>query len=181
VLLGAFAAERLAWQGAVVQMLAHGLSTGALFAVAGIIQARLHTRDLRTMGGLWTTAPLLGGLTVAFVMSSAGLPGLGDFVGELLVLLGVYRTNVALAVVASLGMIAGAIYALKIVQDAFHGANVRDLAMRGLASRERAMLLVMLGGLLWLGLSPRAVTAALTQAAPAQPATTMATHPRVEP
>jgi NADH-quinone oxidoreductase subunit M len=163
VVLGIFARDGLALRGAVVQMLAHGLSAGALFAVAGMMQTRLHTRDLGRMGGLWTTAPLLGGLTLAFVMSSVGLPGLGDFIGEFLVLLGVYRTSIALAVVAALGMIASIIYGLKVVQDAFHGPNVRELQMPDLGPRESGVLLTMLAALLWLGLYPGSVVGTLEQ------------------
>lgn len=161
VLLGLFARDGLAFRGAIVQMLAHGLSTGALFAISGILQARLHTRDLARMGGLWTTAPLLGGLTVAFVMSSVGLPGLGDFVGEFLVLLGTYRQSIAFAVVAALGMVAAIVYGLKLVQDAFHGGNVHGLRIRDLAPRESGVLFVMLAALFWIGLFPRPVIGAL--------------------
>ncbi len=166
VLLGAFARDDLALRGAVVQMLAHGLSTGALFAVAGIMQARLHTRDLGRMGGLWTTTPLLGGLSLAFVMSSVGLPGLGDFVGELLVLLGVYRISIPFAVIAALGMVAAIVYGLKVVQDAFHGPNIRDLHVRDLLPHEAGALLAMLALSFWLGLYPRPVIDAVKSAAP---------------
>jgi len=173
VLLGIFARNEFALRGAVVQMLAHGLSTGALFVVAGIVQARLHTRELGGMGGLWTTAPLLGGLTLAFVMSSVGLPGLGDFVGEFLILLGAYQRSIGFAVVATLGMIAALVYGLKVVQDAFHGPNLRRLRMRDVLPHEGAVLLVMLAGLICIGLYPRRLLHALDPSVPSLPPATV--------
>jgi NADH-quinone oxidoreductase subunit M len=177
VLLGAFAHDDLAFRGAVVQMLAHGLSTGALFAVAGMVQMRLHTRDLARMGGLWATAPLMGGLTVAFVMSSVGLPGLGDFLGEFLVLLGTYRTSIGFAVSAALGMIAAIVYGLKVVQRAFHGPNVLGLHMHDLLPLESGVLLVMLAVLFGIGLRPSPVIEALQRAIPSDPSSTIAQAP----
>jgi len=82
VLLAVFAMNLLALQGAVVQMLAHGFSTGALFVLAGALQERLHTRDLRRMGGLWTLMPRMGAVALFFAMAALGLPGLGNFVAE---------------------------------------------------------------------------------------------------
>ena len=87
VLLGIYAGNALALQGAIVQMLAHGLSTGALFILVGALQERLHTRDMRQLGGLWSTAPRIGAIGLFFAIASLGLPGLGNFVGEFLVLL----------------------------------------------------------------------------------------------
>jgi len=81
VLLGVFAANQVALQGAVMQMIAHGFSTAALFMMAGALQQRLHTRDMRKMGGLWMRAPRMGDLTLFFVVASLGIPGLGNFVG----------------------------------------------------------------------------------------------------
>ena len=86
VLLGIYAGTTLALQGAVIQMLAHGLSTGALFILVGALQERLHTRDMRQIGGLWSSAPRIGAIGLFFAIASLGLPGLGNFVGEFLVL-----------------------------------------------------------------------------------------------
>src|SRR6185437_5930263 len=87
VLLGIFAGNPLALQGAVVTMICHGISTGALFVLAGALQERIHSRQLQQMGGLWAAMPRLGGSALFFTLASLGLPGLGDFVGEFLVLL----------------------------------------------------------------------------------------------
>jgi NADH-quinone oxidoreductase subunit M len=85
VLLGIFAWNPLALQGALMTMICHGLSTGALFILVGALQERMHTREIGEMGGLWSTAPRLSGAALFFVLASLGLPGLGDFVGEFLV------------------------------------------------------------------------------------------------
>ena len=97
VLLGVFAWNELALQGTVLQMLCHGISTGGLFMLAGSLQERLRTRDIEQMGGLWSSVPKMGGLAMVFAMASLGLPGLGNFVGEFLVLIGVFRKNMAIA------------------------------------------------------------------------------------
>src|SRR6185437_12852709 len=111
VLLGIYAWNTLALQGAVIQMLAHGLSTGALFILVGALQERLHTRDMRQIGGLWASAPRMGAIGMFFAIAALGLPGLGNFVGEFLVLFGTYRVASAFAIVGTLGLVVSTIYA----------------------------------------------------------------------
>jgi NADH-quinone oxidoreductase subunit M len=157
VLLGIFAWNTLALQGAVVTMICHGISTGALFFLVGALQERIHTREMDRMGGLWSTAPRFGGAGLLFAMASLGLPGLGDFVGEILVLLGTFQVNVPIAVVATVGVLAATFYALKFVQRAFHGPNVQGWRLADLSFREMFMVAAMAAVLLWLGLYPRPV------------------------
>ena len=157
VLLGIFAWNELALQGAVVGMLCHGISTGALFIVVGQLQERLHTRELDRMGGLWTTVPSLSGAGMFFALASMGLPGLGDFVGEFLVLLGTYQVSIGLTVVAAIGILMSTLYALRLVQRAFHGVNVHQWVLPDLAVREVLILAPMIATLLWLGLYPQVV------------------------
>ncbi len=157
VLLGIFAWNRLALQGAVVQMICHGLSTGALFFLVGSMQVRLHTRDLDRMGGLWATTPRLAGAGLFFAMASLGLPGLGDFVGEFLVLIGTFRASPTLAVLATVGVWAATFYALKIVQRAFHGPNARNWSIPDLSAREMLVVAALSLSLLWIGLYPRPI------------------------
>jgi NADH-quinone oxidoreductase subunit M len=157
VLLGIFSWNPLALQGAIMTMICHGLSTGALFVLVGGLQERIHTRDLGRMGGLWTVAPRLSGAALFFSLASLGLPGMGDFVGEFLVLLGSYRINVAITVVASLGILASTFYALRMVQRAFQGPNTSAWQFPDLAPREGFMIAAMVAGLLWLGLYPQPV------------------------
>ncbi|MFN3487041.1 MAG: NuoM family protein, partial [Planctomycetota bacterium] len=103
VLLGVFARNEDGLRGAVAQMVAHGLATGALFMMAGAIQERTRTRDLDRLGGLWSAAPRLGAAALFFMAAGIGVPGLAPFVGELLTLLGAYRQDPALAALAAGG------------------------------------------------------------------------------
>ena len=157
VLLGIFSWNPLGLQGAVMTMISHGLSTGALFVLVGSLQERLHTRDLDQMGGLWTIMPRLSGAALFFSLGSLGLPGLGDFVGEFLVLLGSYRVSITITVFASLGVLASTFYALRMVGRAFQGPNTHAWKVSDLNLREAFMMAVMIVGLLGLGLYPQPV------------------------
>jgi NADH-quinone oxidoreductase subunit M len=157
VLLGIFAWNELALHGVVMQMIAHGISTGALFILVGALQERLHTRELHRMGGLWSTVPRLGAIGLFFAIAALGLPGLGNFVGEFLVLLGAYRVNVALTVVATLGLVTAVVYALLLVQQTFHGENREGWTLSDCSVREMVNLAAMIVITVWLGLYPQAV------------------------
>src|SRR5271163_1417140 len=157
VLVGVFAGNQIALEGAVIQMISHGISTGALFVLAGLLQERLHTREIAEMGGLWETMPALSGAGLVFAMASLGLPGLGDFVGEFLVLLGAYRAHVGLAVVATLGLLAATLYGLKFAQGVFQGPNLHRWSLPDLRGREWTILGPMMVCLLWIGLYPQPV------------------------
>ncbi len=154
VLLGVFAWNELALQGAVITMVAHGISTGALFVIAGLLQERTHTRHMDRLGGLWATMPRLSGAALFFALGSLGLPGLGDFIGEFLVLLGTYRVSIVLTILATIGVLVATFYALRLVQSAFHGSNLRDWRLPDLGKRETLILGPMIVVLLWLGLYP---------------------------
>ncbi|MCO6441303.1 MAG: NADH-quinone oxidoreductase subunit M [Nitrococcus mobilis] len=165
VLLGVFAWNELALQGVVVQIIAHGLSTGALFIIAGALQERLHTRELARMGGgIWSLAPRLSAVGLFFALASLGLPGLANFIGEFLVLAGAYQTSAGVTAVAAAGLVVAAIYALWLVQQAFHGVAPQGLALADLDAREMTVLGVMIGLVVWLGVNPQPV---LNLAAPA--------------
>lgn len=157
VLLGIFAWNDLALQGALMTMICHGISTGALFMLVGALQERIHTREMDRMGGLWATVPRLSGAALFFAMASLGLPGLGDFVGEFLVLLGTYPRSILLAVLATVGVLGATFYALRLVQRAFHGPNTHGWQIRDLVPREGFAVGLMIASLLWLGLYPRPV------------------------
>lgn len=155
VLLGIFSLNLLGLQGAVVTMLAHGISAAALFMVAGALQERLHTRELREMGGLWRILPRLSAFALVFALASLGLPGLGNFVGEFLVLLGAFKASIGLTTVAVLGLILAPLYALIVVQKAFHGALRQPLRLTDCGCRELACFALLALGTAWLGLSPQ--------------------------
>jgi NADH-quinone oxidoreductase subunit M len=155
VLIGIFAGNQTALTGAFIQMISHGVSTGALFILAGALQQRMHTREMARMSGLWQTMPALSGAGTFFVMASVGLPGLGDFVGEFLVLAGAYRASVAITAVATMGIIAATIYGLRVSAQVFQGPNRHDWHLPDLFPREWLIVGSMMVALLWLGLYPQ--------------------------
>jgi NADH-quinone oxidoreductase subunit M len=138
-----------------MQMVAHGVTTGALFMLVGMIQERIHTRELGSMGGFWTTAPRLSSMGLLFVLASLGLPGTANFIGEFLVLLGTFPVNIAMTVTGALGLVLSAVYSLRIAQRVFHGSTRVDLAMPDLSVRETGMMAVMIVAMLWIGLFPQ--------------------------
>jgi NADH-quinone oxidoreductase subunit M len=153
-LLGIYAMTDLALQGAVVQLVAHGVSTGALFMLAGALQERLHTRDMRRMGGLWASVPRLSALGLFFAVASLGLPGLANFVGEFLVLFGAYARHPLMASLAAIGMVVAAVYSLALVQRAFFGPPAGHRIFSDLSSMAVATLMVMGAVQVWLGWQP---------------------------
>ena len=163
VLLGLYAWNLIAVQGAVMQMVAHGLSTAALFMTAGAIQHRLHTRDMGRLSGLWQRMPRMGACALFFAMASLGLPGLGNFIGEFLVLIGLFQTAPWLTAVAALGLVAAAVYALAMMQRAFFstdgggaaGQSSPQSAWQDYGARELAAMALMMAGLIWLGVYPQ--------------------------
>jgi len=157
VLLGIFAWNMLALQGVVVQMLAHGVSTGALFITAGALQERLHTRDMRKFGGLWASLPRLSAIGMFFAIASLGLPGLGNFVGEFLILLGTYEAHPAFAVAGTLGVITAAAYALIMVQKTFHGPQQAAVPAPDFRARHMAVMAVLIAAIIWLGAYPQPI------------------------
>ncbi len=161
VLLGVFAMNQIAAQGAIMQMIAHGFSTAALFMMAGALQERLHTRDMRKMGGLWMKVPRMGALTLFFIVASLGMPGLGNFVGEFLVLLGAFQVDVWITVVAALGIVIAAVYSLMLMQRSFQGTPSQDMEALGeiedFGARELSVMGLMMIALIWLGVNPQPV------------------------
>jgi NADH-quinone oxidoreductase subunit M len=157
VILGVFSFNELAYQGVVVQMIAHGISTGALFVLVGQLYERIHTRDINKMGGLWEKAPVMGAIGLIFSMASLGLPGLGNFIAELLILIGAFKANVLMSCMASLGLIAATIYSLRIVQKVFLGKKNTDWKMNDLTLREKVVSAALVIAIVWLGLFPRSV------------------------
>ncbi len=157
VLLGLYAWNTLALQGAVMQMVAHGVSTAALFMMAGALQQRLHTRDMRRMGGLWHQAPRMGACAMFFALASLGLPGLGNFVAEFLVLVGLFSVNPWICALAALGLVTAAVYALWLIQQAFQGPPRAGLQMDDFGGREMLAMSAMIIALIWLGLYPQPV------------------------
>jgi NADH-quinone oxidoreductase subunit M len=157
VLVGIFSGSILALEGAVMQMICHGLSTGALFMLAGSLQERLHTRELARMGGMWSAVPKMGAVGMFFAMASLGLPGLGNFVGEFLVLVGTWQHHPVIAVLAAVGLVPATIYSLWLVQRVFHGPRHDVWTTHDLSARDLVAQALLVAGILWLGLYPQPV------------------------
>ncbi len=161
VMLGLFALNAQGLVGGVIQMVNHGLSTGALFLLVGMIYERRHTRMIADFGGLWAILPLYSAIFLFVTLSSIGLPGLNGFVGEFLILLGAFQVNRPLAVLATSGIIFAAVYMLWMYQRVFFG-GVRHEANRGLrdlGARELLTLAPVLLLILWIGVYPKPFTA----------------------
>lgn len=157
VLVGIFAGNALALQGAVLEMVCHGLATGALFVLVGQIQERTGTRDFARLGGLWATVPRMGGFALVFALASLGIPGVGNFIAEVLILFGAYLVRPWWAVVGAIGLVLSMIYALQIMQRVFYGPNRHGWRLPDLSARELAVLGSMALLLFALGLRPQPV------------------------
>jgi NADH-quinone oxidoreductase subunit M len=156
VTLGIFAANEEGLQGAMFQMLSHGLVSGALFLIVGVIYDRLHTRDIDRYGGLADIMPRYATVFMVMMLASVGLPGTSGFIGEFLVLVGAFQVSTTFATLAATGLILGAAYMLYLYRRVVFGtvtrADVRampDLSMREIAIFAPIVLLV-----LWMGIYP---------------------------
>jgi NADH-quinone oxidoreductase subunit M len=156
VMLGAFAFNEIAMQGVVMQMITHGISTGALFILSGAIYERIHTRDITQMGGYWSSMPRMGGVALVFVMASLGLPGLGNFVAEFLTLVGAWQANQTLTVLAAIGLVGATAYSLRIMQKVFFGQQEQVVhhPLKDLTWREGLVLIPMVIVIIYLGVYP---------------------------
>jgi len=157
VLLGIFAWNGLALQGVLLIVIASGISAGALFVLIGALHDRIGTRDLERMGGLWPRLPGHGGVWLFFTMATLGLPGLGGFIGEFLVLQGTFHVSPLFASLATIGFILSVVYALRMVLRIFFGPPSRQDSLPALSGREWAVMASAILLTLWLGLYPQPV------------------------
>lgn len=161
VILGIFALNLQGIEGAILQMVNHGLSTGALFLVVGLLYERRHTRLLENFGGLWKVLPVMGTLALITVLSSVGLPGLNGFVGEFTILLGAFKSTFLgspwFAGVATLGVILAAVYLLHMFQMLFLGpvTHEENLKLKDVSVREILVLAPILLLAFWIGIYPK--------------------------
>lgn len=157
VVLGIFSRQLAGIEGSVIQMVNHGLSTGALFLLVGMLYDRRHTRLIAEYGGLWRQMPIFAVFFLVVMFSSIGLPGLNGFVGEFLILLGTFEFNRLFAVLAALGIILGAVYMLWMYQRMMYGeiTHEENRHLRDLSGREIAILVPVVVLMLWIGIYPR--------------------------
>jgi NADH-quinone oxidoreductase subunit M len=159
VVLGLFALTEPALRGAVLQMVNHGLSTGLLFLLVGMVYERTHTRALARYGGLAAVMPVFALFLVVTVLSSAGLPGLNGFVGEYLILAGSFRVAPVWTVVAVCGVVLGAVYLLSATRRVLFGpvAHEDNRHLTDLGRREIGLMLPLVALLFWIGVQPNAL------------------------
>ncbi len=161
VMLGIFALNQQGISGAILQMVNHGLSTGALFLIVGMLYERRHTRELAAYGGVWKIMPGLAALALIVSLSSMGLPGLNGFVGEFTILLGAFGSQAIgspwFAGAATVGVILAAVYLLFLFERVFQGpvTNEETARMRDINVREVLVLLPLLVLIFWIGLYPK--------------------------
>jgi NADH-quinone oxidoreductase subunit M len=155
-MLGLFTLNQQGLVGGLIQMINHGLSTGALFLMVGMIYERRHTRLIAEFGGLWKVIPAFSALFLVVVLSSLGLPGLNGFVGEFLVLVGAFQVSGWLAAAATTGIIFAAVYLLWMYQRVVFGEVTREENRRltDLCPREWAVLVPVLILIVWIGVYP---------------------------
>ncbi len=159
VVLGLFAMTTEAVQGAMFQMVNHGISTGALFLIIGMLYERRHTREMADFGGIAKSVPVLTFFMMLTVFASAGLPGLNGFVGEFLILIGSWKSsmfNGSLVILATTGVILAAVYLLWMVYRTFFGelTSEANRTMKDLNYREIGLLIPLAVLMVWLGLGP---------------------------
>jgi NADH-quinone oxidoreductase subunit M len=156
VVLGLFALTGPALRGALLQMVNHGISTGLLFLLVGMVYERTHTRDLERYGGIAAVMPVFALFFVFTVLSSAGLPGLNGFVGEYLILAGTFETAPLWAAVGVSGVVLGAVYLLMATRRVLFGplVHAENRALADLGAREIGLLLPLVALALWIGIQP---------------------------
>jgi NADH-quinone oxidoreductase subunit M len=156
VMVGLFAMNLQGIEGAILQMVNHGISTGALFLLVGMIYERRHVREIREFGGLGHVMPVFGAFFLLTTMSSIGLPLLNGFVGEFLILLGAFARAPWVAAVAATGVILSAVYMLWMVRRVFFGPVVHEVNRRlaDLSPRERLVAAALAVPMIWIGVYP---------------------------
>ena len=157
VMLGLFAFNAQGVMGGIYQMLNHGLSTGALFLLVGVVYERRHTRLIAEFGGLWKQLPRYAVCFLIVMLSSIGLPGLNGFVGEFLILLGAFKADARMAAIATSGVVLGAVYMLWMFQRVMFGplTNPANEKLLDLSRLERAVLVPILIMIVMMGVYPQ--------------------------
>jgi NADH-quinone oxidoreductase subunit M len=165
VTMGIFAVNQQGVQGAIFQMLSHGLVSSALFLCVGVIYDRLHTREIDAYGGLVNNMPKYAVAFLIFTMANVGLPGTSGFVGEFLTMLGAFRVNTWVAVLAAIGIILSASYALWLYRRIIYGALTKESlkGMLDLSLREKAILYPLVILIIFFGVYPAPVLDATAQ------------------
>jgi NADH-quinone oxidoreductase subunit M len=163
IVIGIAIWNAVALSGAVLQMINHGVSTSALFIMVGMLDERLHSREFAVLGGLWSKMPVFSAFFLFFALSSLGLPGLNNFVGEMLILVGTFKANWPVAVLGFVGIVFGVIYMLRMLHDSLFGEPRTEHVLWDVNSREVVILVALALAVLYIGLHPGPVLKLLEQ------------------
>jgi NADH-quinone oxidoreductase subunit M len=157
VMLGIFALNTQGLSGAILQMVNHGISTGALFLLVGMIYERRHTRLIEDFGGIAHVMPVFATAFMIIALSSIGLPGTNGFVGEFLILLGMFKANQVFAILGTSGIIIAAVYMLWMIQRVFYGevTHEENKGLKDINWREKFLLVPLIVMVFWIGFYPK--------------------------
>jgi NADH-quinone oxidoreductase subunit M len=165
VVMGTAVWSSLTLSGAVLQMVNHGLTTSALFILVGMLDERVHSREVENFGGLWSKIPVFSAFFLFFAMASLGLPGLNNFVGEMLILIGTFSRWPWVAGLGFAGLLFTVVFILWVVQRTLfgntRGLHIREQAILDVTAREAAILVPLAAAVLFIGLSPGPILAIL--------------------
>jgi NADH-quinone oxidoreductase subunit M len=156
-MLGLFALNVEGVKGSIIQMINHGLSTGALFMLVGMLYERRHTRLISEYGGILKVMPVFSGLFLLVAFSSMGVPGLNGFVGELLILIGAFKSSLSYGLLATIGLVLGAVYILWMYKRVMYGNITKEenKNLKDMNKREYAYLLPIILFIVWIGVAPK--------------------------
>jgi NADH-quinone oxidoreductase subunit M len=156
-MLGMFSMNVIGVQGSILQMINHGLSTGALFLIVGMLYERRHTRLIAEYGGIWKVMPIFSLVFLLVCFSSMGVPGTNGFIGELLIMIGIFKVNVVYGMISTIGLILGAVYLLYMYRRVILGeiTQEKNKLLTDLNLREYAYILPILIFIVWIGIYPK--------------------------
>jgi NADH-quinone oxidoreductase subunit M len=156
ITIGIFTFNQQGVEGSIIQMISHGIVSGALFLIVGVVYDRLHTREIARYGGLVSRMPFYAFVFMVFTMASIGLPGTSGFVGEVLILLGAFRIDTWVSTLAAIGVILGAAYMLWLYRRIIFGELTKPdlMKMFDLKPRELLIFAPLIAATLWIGIYP---------------------------
>lgn len=160
IIIAIYSANKLALQGVIVQMIAHSLSTAALFILCGLLHDRLKTRDMRNMGGIWNKLSWLPGMMLFFSAANLGLPGTGNFIGEFMILNGSFQKSPVLLFIATLSLVLSSIYSLFMIQKTFYGPYLLKTKMKPfkkIAILDMFSIMILISFNLFIGFYPQII------------------------
>jgi NADH-quinone oxidoreductase subunit M len=157
IIIGLFSFNEIAWQGVILQMIMSAVSTSALLFFASALNRQTGTYNISQLGGLFEKFPFLSGLGMFFAFAILGLPGTGNFIAEFLILTGVFKTNIIIAVISSLGPIISVAYSLRIIQKVVVGKKSTETNFKDVKIVEKIVMWSMVIFILWIGLYPKPV------------------------